>query len=70
MFEMDQSGKTPTPMATGSNGNSEAAAHTVTCHEQNFHAGTTSSGSGVAVKTGFKQYHYLDHGAHKSGNCP
>lgn len=70
MFEKDQSGKVPAPMTTGSNGRAEGADAKVTCHEQTFRAGYVTPGAGTVVKTGFKQYHYLDHGAHKSGGCP
>lgn len=71
MFEVNVSPpvKVPQALPTGSNGRSENPASTVTCHQQFFKAGTTSTSNGVTVKGPFKQYHYLDHGDHKSGAC-
>jgi hypothetical protein len=64
MYELRMPEKDPQPMNTGTNGNSEAPADTVSQATQRFFAGSPTNGAGVQVGQNM-QVHYLDHGAHK-----
>lgn len=63
MYQLRQPGKSPQPMNTGANGNSEAPAATVMQADQKFFAGSETPPTIVVGQN--KQVHYLDHGAHK-----